>query len=387
MWINRLQFDKLLNAVASRPVVLLTGARQTGKSSLLQKSYPSYQYVSLDNTRASTAAQENPEQFLSTLSTPVIIDEIQYAPGMLRALKVLVDQNRQQYGNWLLTGSQQFHLMQGISESLAGRIAILHLETLSAKELRQSNAKNIVDAIWRGGYPELWAEPSISAELFFDGYLQTYIERDLRSIVEVNNLADFQRFLRMLASRCAQLVNYRDLSRDVGVSDATIRRWLHALEIGGVIYLLPPYYANIGKRLVKSPKIYFADQGLLCYLLGVQNETNYKNHILKGQLWENFVFTEIIKTTGKQAGKDLFFYRDQSGVEVDFVIEDSQGLHFIETKSDTNGASFKSNIAKVAPLFKKQNTHAYLFANIPEQTSYKIKNHLLLNPLWTDVPF
>lgn len=387
MWINRLLTDKLKDAVTTRPVVLLTGARQTGKSSLLQKNYPNLEYLTLDNLRACAAAQDNPEKFLENVQSPTIIDEIQYAPGLFRALKTHVDENRQSFGEWLLTGSQQFHLMEGVSESLAGRIAILHLETLSALELRHANRPHIEDTLWRGGYPELWAQSQLSAELFFDGYLKTYIERDLRAIVEVANLSEFQRFLRILATRAAQLLNYKDLSRDVGVSDVTIQRWIHALEVGGIVYLLPPYYANIGKRLVKSPKIYFADQGLLSFLLGIEGMDDFNKHIYKGNLWENFIFTEIIKTTSTRPGVDLFFYRDQAGVEVDFVVSRKGKLHFVETKYSISGDAIKTNIHKVSTLFSGVETDAYLFANIPEKNAMEIQNHLVLNPIYTDIPF
>lgn len=386
MWINRQLRDRLQNSVNSRPAVLLTGARQTGKSSLLQKHFPATTYVTFDHPRQVDAAKDSPEYFLSRFEAPVILDEIQYVPELLRYLKILIDQHRNHYGKWIMTGSQQFTLMEHISESLAGRIDLLHLETLSAYELREKGIKDISKYLWKGGYPELWSNPELDVEDFFESYIRTYIERDLKNIINVKELNDFRRFFRVLATRVGQLLNFRSLSSDVGVSDFTIRKWIHALEVGGLLYLLPPYYANIGKRLTKSPKIYFADHGLLCYLLGINNENDWQAHPYRGNMWENLVLMELIKTKNFTPGNNLFFYRDQNGVEVDFLLEQQGKLILIEAKANEKINAKRLNFQKVAALFeKKYQTAKILAQNIKEDQIIKYKDYDCFNPLFTTV--
>ncbi len=384
MWIDRILTPTLKAALQSRPVILLTGARQTGKSSLLAKILPNATYLSFDNLRIMTMAKENPDQFLAQTPKPVVLDEIQNAPELFRSLKILVDADRQTYGQWILTGSQQFALMENVSESLAGRMSILHLETLSAQELRNNQHLLLEDFLWKGGYPELWANPNLDPFLFLESYIQTYIERDLRSIIDVHNLYDFQRFFRILSTRVGGLLNYRDLSKEVGVSDTTIRKWLHALSLSGIIYLLPPYSANIGKRFVKSPKIYFADQGLVAHLLDIQNRKDWDNHIYKGHLWENLVFMELIKTLSLRPGVNLFFYRDQNGVEIDFVALKKNTTYLIEAK--VSDASSKLNFHKVQPLLKQGPVVCLFAANILEKQVLAYKEYKLFNPLYVDLP-
>lgn len=333
MWINRDLKDKLVKTSKTRPALLLTGARQTGKSSLLKREFPDATYITFDFLRQVDAANESPEYFLKQFKSQVILDEIQYVPEIFKELKIFIDQNRAQYGKWLLTGSQQFVLMEHISESLAGRLMVMHLETLSAFELRNSKINGIEDFLWKGGYPEIWANNEMDISDFFESYIRTYVERDLKQIIDVRNLVDFRRFFKVIASRAGQLLNYKSLSNDVGVSDVTIRKWINALQISGLIYLLNPYFANIGKRLTKSPKLYFSDHGLLCHLLGIENIGDWTNHPNKGNLWENFVFMELVKNNQLIPGVNIFFYRDQKGVEIDFMIEQKGTLHLIEAKA------------------------------------------------------
>ena len=386
MWIERDIRYRLKDAVKSRPAVFLTGARQTGKSSLLQKEYPEITYLTFDHLREVEAAKEAPSYFLSQFKGPVVLDEIQYVPELFRELKIVIDQDRNNYGKWIMTGSQQFVLMKQISESLAGRIAVLHLETLSATELRKKKIKDMGPFLWKGGYPELWSNPQLSPQVFFEGYIRTYIERDLKNIIDVKNLSDFRRFIRILATRSGQLLNYKSLSGDVGLSDVTMRKWMHALEISGLIYLLTPYYANIGKRLIKSPKVYFADHGLLCHLLGIENEKDWHAHPLKGNLWENFVMMELIKNHGIVPGKDLFFYRDQNGVEIDFIVEKKEKLVLIEAKAGERVDPKKLHFNRVAGLFEgKYEIEKFLAQNTNEKTMLKMKEYACFNPLHTQV--
>ena len=384
MWVERKLKDRLLQLVKSSPALLLTGVRQAGKSSLLQREFPEVEYITFDYLRQVDAAKESPEYFLSQFKDQVILDEIQYVPEVFRNLKIFIDKERDNYGKWIMTGSQQFVLMEHVSESLAGRISLIHLETLSAAELRNEKIQNLKDFLWKGGYPELWSNKELEMSDFFESYIRTYIERDLKAIIDVKNLSDFRRFIRMIAARTGQLLNYKSLSSDVGVSDVTIRKWTHALEIGGLIYLLTPYYANIGKRLIKSPKIYFADHGLLSYLLGIENEKDWYSHPQRGSLWENLVMMELIKNYHLIPGNDLFFYRDQNGVEIDFIIEKKGKMFFIEAKAGERIDSKKLHFDKVAPLFKdKFHIEKILALNINETKVIKKKNYSCYNPLYS----
>ncbi len=380
MWIERNNTDKILEAVRTRPVVLLTGVRQAGKSSLLMKLFPAAEYVTLDKILIAAEAQENPERFLSRFDKQVIIDEIQYASDLFRDLKILVDRDRDVKGKWILTGSQQFPLMKHVSESLAGRVKILRLESLSANELNKSNVlQNPTDMLWRGGFPEIWAE-GLDASEYFDDYIQTYLERDLKQILNVSNLRDFRRFLSFLAVRVGQLINFSDLAKDTGVAPNTIKAWVNTLEVSGLIYLLPPYYNNLGKRLIKAPKVYFCDNGLMTALLNIDSAGALEGSPLRGSIWENFVFTEMIKN-GYAPGKNLFFYRDQNGVEIDFVIEKSGRTNLIEAKYTERPDHKKLNFRKVAPIFPNA-VSSYCACNINEPGVIQLKDFGLYNPLF-----
>jgi uncharacterized protein len=271
MWIERTFSDKILDAAKTRPAVLITGVRQAGKSSLLRRLFKDADYVTLDKVLMAEEAIQNPTKFLLRFKKQVIIDEIQYAPSLFRELKIRIDEERELKGKWILTGSQQFPLMEGISESLAGRARILILHTLSTNEIGQADLlKNKNDILWKGGFPEIWAE-NLDANDFFNDYIQTYLERDLKQILNVSNLMDFRRFLILLATRVGQLINYTELSKGIGVSNNTIKAWINSLEASGLVLLLPPYYNNMGKRLIKSPKLYFCDNGLVSALLNIHS--------------------------------------------------------------------------------------------------------------------
>ena len=380
MWINRLNTSKITKAVAQRPSVLLTGIRQVGKSSLLKKLFPQYEYVTLDRVAMAEEAENNPVSFLNRFKKNVIIDEVQYAPSLFRELKVRIDENRDLKGKWILTGSQQFALMQNISESLAGRIRILTLGTFNSKELNDSGLlKNRRDMLWKGGFPELWAS-KLDADDFFEDYFQTYIERDLRQLLNVSNLSDFRRFLSLLALRVGQLINYTEISKEVGVSLNTIKSWVSTLEISGIISLLPPYYNNLGKRLIKSPKLYFSDTGLASYLLNITSLASLEKSPYLGNIWENYVLVEYLKD-GLQVGKNLFFYRDHNGVEIDFIVEIKGQTFLVEAKSSERVNERKLNFKKVVPLFKKE-VIPVLACRVEEDSVIAMKNYKMYNPLY-----
>lgn len=383
MWIPRSLESDLLRARDSRPVVLLTGARQTGKSSLLKKAFGQIPYQSLDRPAIAQSAVESPDSFLDALGVPVILDEVQYAPHLLREIKPRVDEARVN-GSYILTGSQRFELMAGVSESLAGRIRILELGTLSAAELRGADI-DVTNFPWRGGYPELWADTTQRQDEFFEDYIATYLERDLNQILQVTNLRDFRRFMLACAARASQLLNFSDLARDIGINANTAKAWINALDAGGLVHILPPYHANVGKRLIKAPKLYFADPGLLCHLLNIRSATSWLEHPLRGALWENLVLCEYIKVRKLRPGYELFFYRDQNAVEIDFVIDGGNTLELIEAKAAERPDTRKLNFSKVVPLFPQHTVAAILACTVQEKKSLKMGNYRLVNPLLHDI--
>lgn len=379
MWIERDYSARIKDAVQSRPVVLLTGIRQAGKSSLLRKLLPDAEYITLDRILLAEEAEENPTVFLNRFRKQVIIDEIQYAPSLFRDLKIKVDVNRNTKGRWILTGSQQFVLMQHASESLAGRIRILNLGTLNATELNRTTLlSNKRDLLWKGGFPELWAE-DLNPKEFYEDYIQTYLERDLRQILNVTNLRDFRRLLSMLAIRTGQLVNYSEISKEVGVAVNTIKAWISALETSGVIILLPPYYNNLGKRLIKAPKLYFCDNGLIASLLNIDSLEVLDKSMYLGSLWENFVFSEYLKE-GFISGKDIFFYRDSNGNEIDFIVEKEGAIYLIEAKHTERPKPGGLHLNRIAPLFDTT-VNSFVACNVEESGLVALKDFSVYNPL------
>ena len=337
MYYERTYSAHLLNLSHFYPVITLCGARQSGKTTLLRKTFPDHGYVSLDLPSTAEMAENNPEEFFRAHKPPLIIDEIQYASGLFRYLKQLVDRDRHLMGQVILTGSQKFNLMKEVSDSLAGRAVILDLENLSWQEIRRNQefpfSRETLDKLMvRGQFPELWRMPEMPAPSFYHSYLATYLERDVRQILNVTSLRDFERFIRALAPRSGQILNKSDLARDVGVSVKAINDWLSVLQASNQIVLLEPWYRNITRRLVKSPKVYFCDTGLLCFLLGITLD-NLTASPFKGQVWETLVFAELRKLN--QVSKNpvsFWFYRDQTTREVDFVWEKGGLLSFAECK-------------------------------------------------------
>lgn len=383
MWIERDYSAKIKDAVDSKPVVLLTGIRQAGKSSLLRKLLSDAEYITLDRIILAEEAEENPTLFLNRFQKQVIIDEIQYAPSLFRDLKIKVDEDRNARGRWILTGSQQFVLMQHASESLAGRIRILNLGTLTATELNRTTlVNNRRDFLWKGGFPELWAE-NLNSEEFYEDYIQTYLERDLRQILNVTNLRDFRRFLSMLAIRTGQLMNYSEISKEVGVAVNTIKAWVSALETSGVIILLPPYYNNLGKRLIKAPKLYFCDNGLIASLLNIASLEALENSIYLGSIWENFVFSEYLKN-GFIAGKDIFFFRDSNGNEIDFIVEKGGKTYLIEAKHTERPNPDRLHLSRIPRLFSRE-VDTFLACNVEETGITALKDYSVYNPLFGSI--
>lgn len=301
------------------PAIVLTGARQVGKTTLLRECFPQYTFVSLDLPSLAEQAENEPQVFLEAYPAPLIIDEVQYAPKLFRHLKSKIDQARHSMGQFILTGSQKFTLMKEVSDSLAGRAAILNLENLSARELKLTPQNSWITVLSRGLYPELWRQPALERNAFFSSYLASYLERDVRQILNVHSLRDFEKFVRACAARSAQLLNLSELARDVGIKPQTARDWLSVLEASNQVSLLEPYFEKIGKRLVKSPKLYLNDPGMLCFLLGF-DETSLPSTPLIGAIWETFIYAEFRKALSNfGSAATLWYYRDAQGREVDFL--------------------------------------------------------------------
>jgi predicted AAA+ superfamily ATPase len=314
-------------------VVVLTGARQTGKTSTLLRLFPDHAFVSLDLPTEAEQAEKEPRRFLQRHPPPVIIDEVQYAPGLFRHLKAEVDANRAANGQFLLTGSQKFSLMANVTESLAGRADILELETLSFSEIQAGlPGFRETEALVRGGFPELYANPEIDPVAFYNSYLATYLERDVRSLAHVGSLRDFERFLRACALRSANLLNKADLARDVGISPSTANQWLSMLEASGQVVLLEPWFSNRTRSIVKSPKLYLADTGLLCALLNIRSVADLGRTPAIGAIWETFVYAQL-RDRERRAGRvgSLFFWRDRTR-EVDFLVDAGGRLELFEAK-------------------------------------------------------
>lgn len=341
MYIPRKVEPLLREAVTQFPACLVTGPRQAGKSTMLQKTFPQYGYVTLDDPLMRALANDDPELFLSTHTVPVIIDEIQYAPGLFSYLKMQIDQNRHTYGQYILTGSQTFQLMKGVSESLAGRVAIFHLYPLTWEEISDIpsfktaafDPQKTGEQIVQGFYPEFFITPHIDKYLWFSSYLSTYAERDVRNITAITDLGRFQTFLGLLATRAGKLLNMSEIGKECGISQPTVRDWLSILESTYMIYLLKPYHNNLSKRLVKSPKLYFVDTGLLCFLLGIDSEERFFKAAERGAVFENMVVMEFKKRLAFQKGySQCYFYRTASGLEVDLLVEHGGGIDAYEIK-------------------------------------------------------
>jgi len=382
MWIKRDISLKIQELVSQRPAVLLTGARQTGKTSLLQHLFPQADYVTFDWPANANEAENNPVEFLSRFRGPVILDEIQYVPSLFRHLKIWIDENRQEKGKWILTGSQKFHLMKEVSESLAGRISILELDTLSANEIRV-NALDTDKYLLMGGFPELWANQNIDSEQFFQDYILTYLERDLKKILAVNDLRAFDRFIRSMSLRVGQLCNFSETSKDAGVTAVTGKKWFDVLQSSNVFSVLEPYFNNQLKRLVKSPKVYLKDQGLLNFLLNIHGKDEMRNSHFYGALYENFVFNELSRQAElSNFKKSLFFLRDKNNLEVDFIIEKGSTLKLIEVKTSEYPKEAIVNLNKIKLLLDNHyDVELFVACQMVSKTPQRIQNCTFYNPL------
>lgn len=322
------ELASVLRQAARRfPAIVLTGPRRAGKTYLLQRLFPRADYVLLEDPDVVARVRSDPHGFLDALRIPAILDEVQHVPEVFAYVRSRIDREPRRAGRWFLTGSQEAPLMRRVTESMAGRAAVLHLWPMSVRETARVT-------LLRGGFPEVLAVRG-RARLWFAAYLQTYLERDVRAVTDVRDLSTFRRFLALLASRHGQVLNRSDLAAPLGVSVPTISQWLSVLELTAQIILVPPFYENLGKRLIKSPKLYLADSGLACHLLGIETEAELEKSPFLGALFEGFVASELLKAQ-VHAGRrpELYYFRDQQGLEVDFVLPASSGaVKLIEVKT------------------------------------------------------
>lgn len=342
--IDRLAAATVKSAAKAFPVVVLTGPRRAGKTFLLRHVLPGADYVLLEDPDVIGRVRADPRGFLDERKRPVILDEIQNAPELLNYIRTHVDRAPRRNGQWFLTGSHEAALMQGVTESLAGRAAVLQLLPLG---LAETEKVSLID----GGYPEVLARPR-TRDLWFSAYVQTYVERDVRAITQVRDLTTYRRFLGLVASRHGQVLNKSDLASPLGISIPTIAEWLRVLEVTGIAMVVPPYFENFGKRLIKSPKVYLTDSGLACHLLGIRSVAELERSPFLGAIVEGFVASELAKAQINAGGRrELYFFRDRPGLEVDFLVPHLGKLWMLEVKAGrTVHFSDAVSLASIGPV-------------------------------------
>ena len=393
-YINRDIENILQTAISQFPALIVTGPRQSGKTTLLKHLFEqNYKYVSMDNPDLRLMASSEPQLFFENFPPPIIIDEIQYAPSLLSYIKIIIDENRSKKGQFLLTGSQSFPLMANVVESLAGRIAIFNLLSFSFREQFKKNNESSIgvnvnfdlnilkEKILTGGFPEIVTSKNIDSELWFAGYIQTYLERDVRQLRQIGDLTDFQRFLQLIAAFNGQMINLSNLSRDLGIAVNTVKAWISILEASGQIISVKPFYINKGKRIIKSPKIYFLDTGLLCYLAGITTTKQIFKGPLSGQFLETAVLCEIIRNFYNN-GKipRIYWWRTSYGEEIDFIVEDKGKIIPIEVKTSSRvNKQMAKNLISFCKLFYDKIDTAFLI-NLS-------KEKLMLDKKVISIPF
>lgn len=400
MYISRTIEKKVKELTKEFKVLVVTGARQVGKSTMLKHCDPKRTYVSLGKPNIREFANSEPELFLQRYKAPVIIDEIQYAPILLDYIKEIVD-NSEKRGQYWLTGSQPFHLMKNVSETLAGRAAIINMLGLSINEKknetdipivfnddylnkkRQNSKKlslqKVFEFIYKGSYPELYASNISDLDVYYNSYLQTYIERDIRALTTIEDENSFIKFMRIVAARTGQVMKYNQLALEAGISQPTAKKWLSLLITSGIVYLLEPFYENLTKRLTKMPKLYFYDTGLCAFLCGWSSPEVLEQGAMNGAFFENFVVIEILKNYLNNGKKpSFFFYRDTEQKEIDLIIEQNQKLFPIEIK--LTASLNKAMVKNFSILPEEKFTSGALICMTSED--YPITSKVNAVPIW-----
>ena len=332
--ISRQAFEKIQELSQQFKSVAILGPRQSGKTTLARACFPHKPYISLENPDSRRFALDDPKGFLQQFPEGAILDEIQRTPEILSYLQQILDEDPRR-GKFILTGSNNFLLVQSLTQSLAGRVAYLDLLPLSLAELKllENGLADLDTCIFQGGYPALWAE-NITASNWFPAYLRTYVERDVRIISNLENLAAFEKTIALCAGRVGQLLNRQNIALEAGVSDKTVEAWLGILQASYIVFMLPPWFQNFNKRIVKSPKLYFYDTGLACYLLGIRRPEELRLHPFRGALFENLMVVEMLKARLNRGERsNLFHWRDSTGNEVDVLVHNGTSQHAVEIKS------------------------------------------------------
>jgi len=358
MLIDRSISTKIQELSTKFPIISLTGPRQSGKSTLLKNIFNQYRYISLEDMDMRLMAMDDPRGFLRNIGKYTIIDEAQYAPQLFSYIQTETDRSNE-CGLYILSGSQNFLLLERISQSLAGRAAILKLFPLTIPELLSATMlpKSLNNLLFNGGYPAIY-DRGISPADYYQSYIQTYVDRDIRLLKNISNYSVFARFLKLCAARTGQLLNVTSLSNECGISVPTVNEWLSLLETSYVIYLLKPYYKNFNKRLVKAPKIYFYDTGLLAALLGLTNDEQLGMHYMRGEIFENLVVSECLKNIHHQGREpQLYYWRDSNNNEVDLIIENGTSIQALEIKIN----------ASINPRFFDKLLKFQKFSNTPTE--------------------
>lgn len=370
---------KILSLTKAFPVISLTGPRQSGKTTLVKALFPDYSYVNLENLDDRAAAEEDPVRFLRLqLDRGKIIDEAQKVPALFSYLQGIVDESKEM-GKFILTGSQNFLLLEKITQSLAGRVALCYLMPFDLSELDHAGLlpDHLDTVLFSGFYPVIYDRDVLPSD-FFPSYIQTYVERDVRSISNIGDLSAFRRFLKLCAGRVGQLVNFSSIGNELGINYKTVQSWISILEASFIVFLLPPHFRNFNKRVVKQPKLYFYDTGLLCALLDIQSPDQVSSHYLRGNIFESYVVSEYLKLR-HHAGlrPNAFFWRDNTGNEVDLLLEEGHHLRAVEIKS---GQTLNDDFFKGLKYFKKISSepeeHFYLIYGGDKNVSRKHGNVL-----------
>ena len=379
--IKRTIEPKVKSLAKKYPVISITGPRQSGKTTLTKNVFPDYEYYNLENIALLNSAKADPQSFLGVgTGRKMIIDEIQHFPDLFSYIQVEVDEQKID-GQFIITGSQQFGMIEKITQSLAGRVANFTLLPLSIKELAESNnlkQMNKLDLQIKGFYPRIF-DKKINPNDFYSDYIFTYVERDVRQIKNVGDISNFKKFLQLVAGRVGQVVNLASLANDVGVNYKTIESWLSILEASYIIYRLQPYYKNYGKRVIKSPKIYFYDVGVLTYLLGVDSDIKLNTHFAKGMIFENLVISEVYKNIiNNKINNKIYYYRENSGNEIDLIIDRGSKQTGIEIKSSQ---TFKNDFLKGLNFWREldQDNHDHSILVYTGDISQNVHQHQIVN--------
>lgn len=364
MYLPRAIEKTLDRAAKTFPALLICGPRQSGKSTLLSHYVGTApeSFISLDNPEFRQLLLDDPLRYLASLPKPVVLDEIQHAPELLSYVKILIDRDRGP-GQWYITGSQQFAVMKNVSESLAGRAAVLSLPPFSIRE--RNDVAALEDFLLGSSYPEPVVNPEVDRQIWYASYLQTYIERDVRMLLNIIDLRDFEQFIRLLAAQTGQELKLSSYAGSIGVSVPTIKRWLSVLEASFVVFLLPPYFENFGKRIIKSPKVYFYDIGLVNYLVGIRDMDLLVRGPMAGAIFETAVVSEIMKIRLAEGIKPaLFFWRSQSGIEIDLIEHrETYAIPYEIKLSSTIKPAFYRNLRYWLELSGQEESSGYLVTN------------------------